>query len=49
MVEGLRNALFEGVLPEPLSVLAYSAVAAVFAGAGLLLFRRLRPGFGDVL
>lgn len=49
VVEGLRNALFEGVLPAPLPVLAYSAVAALFASAGLMLFRRLRPGFGDVL
>ncbi len=49
VVEGLRNALFEGVLPSPLQVVLYTAAAAAFAAAGLWLFRRLRPGFGDVL
>lgn len=49
VVESLRAAIFDGVAPSPLPLLVYSAIAAAFAGLGLLLFRRLRPGFGDVL
>lgn len=49
VVESLRAMLFEGQLPDPMHWLAYTAGALLVAVGGLLLFRRLRPGFGDVL
>lgn len=49
VVEGARGLLFDGRLPDPASTLVYCGVALVVATLGLLAFRRLRPGFGDVL
>lgn len=49
VVESARGLLFEGVLPASGSFFLYSAAACAVAVAGLALFRKLRPGFGDVL
>lgn len=49
VVEGARGLLFEGRLPGATSTLAYCGAALAIAVLGLLAFRRLRPGFGDVL
>lgn len=49
VIESVRGMMFDGVLPDPWSLVAYTAGAGAFAFAGLLVFRRLRPGFGDVL
>lgn len=49
VVEAVRGLMFDGTLPAPGATLAYSASALVVAAAGLAVFRRLRPGFGDVL
>lgn len=49
VVEGARGAMFDGRLPDPMSTLAYCGAAAMVAALGLMAFRRLRPGFGDVL
>jgi lipopolysaccharide transport system permease protein len=49
VIESVRGMMFDGVLPNPWSLAIYTAAAAIFAGMGLLVFKRLRPGFGDVL
>jgi lipopolysaccharide transport system permease protein len=49
MVESARGLLFAGELPDPATTAAYCLIAGVAAALGLLSFRRLRPGFGDVL
>ena len=49
VVESVRGMLFEGRLPDLLGLGVYSVVAALVAVGGLMLFRKLRPGFGDVL
>ncbi len=49
VVESTRGLLFDGRLPGLGSTLGHSLAAVAVAVAGLLLFRRLRPGFGDVL
>lgn len=49
IVESARGLFFDGRLPDPVSLVAYSFVAAAVAFIGLVTFRRLRPGFGDVL
>ena len=49
MVETTRELLFEGRIPNIGALLVYTAVACVVALIGLQTFRRLRPGFGDVL
>jgi ABC-type polysaccharide/polyol phosphate export permease len=48
-IETLRGLLFEAVLPQPGSYLAYCALGLASAGAGLGLFRLLRDGFADAL
>ena len=49
VIESVRGLMFEGVIPDPWRLAIYTICAALFAGLGLLIFRRLRPGFGDVL
>ncbi|MFH2078394.1 MAG: ABC transporter permease, partial [Pseudomonadota bacterium] len=49
VVESTRGLLFDGRLPDLMLAGGHSLAAGVVAVAGLLLFRRLRPGFGDVL
>lgn len=49
VVEATRGLLFEGRMPDAFSWFVYTLVASVIAVLGLQLFRRLRPGFGDVL
>lgn len=49
VVESTRGLLFDGRLPDPALAAGHSLAALLVAVAGLLLFRRLRPGFGDVL
>lgn len=48
-VESTRGLLFDGRLPDPSLAGGHVLAAVVVAVVGLLLFRRLRPGFGDVL
>jgi lipopolysaccharide transport system permease protein len=49
VIESVRGMIFDGVFPDPWGLAIYTAAAAVFAWMGLMVFRRLRPGFGDVL
>lgn len=49
VVESARGLMFDGVLPTVGATVGHSVAALLVAAAGLLLFRRLRPGFGDVL
>lgn len=49
VVEGARALLFRGELPSIGVYLIYWLAAVVAAILGLAAFRRLRPGFGDVL
>lgn len=49
VVESMRAMIFEGRLPDSAALASYAASSVVAAGLGLLVFRRLRPGFGDVL
>lgn len=48
-VESTRGLLFDGRLPDPALAGGHVLAAVVVAVLGLVLFRRLRPGFGDVL
>jgi len=49
VVEAARGLLFDVRLPDMALAGGHSLAALVVAVAGLMLFRRLRPGFGDVL
>ena len=49
VVEQLRQVLFFGEAPRLGALAAYFAAASVFAALALALFRRLRPGFGDLV
>lgn len=49
VVEASRGMIFDGHLPDPGALAAYSVIALAVAMGGLALFRHLRPGFGDVL
>lgn len=49
VVEGARGLLFDGRLPDAGAFALYCVVSVLVAAAGLQVFRRLRPGFGDVL
>ena len=49
VVESLRGALFDGVLPAFADYALHAGGCVLAAAVGLLVFRRLRPGFGDVL
>lgn len=47
IVEQFRCVLFLGEMPSFRGLLIYFILASLFAGASLLLFRRLRPSFAD--
>ncbi|HEY4582388.1 MAG TPA: ABC transporter permease [Lysobacter sp.] len=49
IVEGARGLLFDGTVPSVATYVVYWVTATVIAGLGLAAFKRLRPGFGDVL
>ena len=49
IVEGLRHVLFDGTLPSLGAVAAYFIAACAFAWLCLLLFRRMRPAFADLV
>lgn len=47
--EGYHRAVLAGAWPEPMVLLGLSLLAGVTLVAGLWVFRRLEPGFADVL
>lgn len=47
--EGYRRAVLAGLWPEPMALLGLSLFAGVALVAGVWVFRRLEPGFADVL
>lgn len=49
IVEQLRRVLFFGQAPDAGGLLAYFAIASLFAWASWRFFRRLRPGFADLV
>jgi lipopolysaccharide transport system permease protein len=49
VVEQFRLVLFYGQIPDFKGLATYFAFACIFAGASLLLFRRLRPTFADMV
>lgn len=49
VVEQFRLVLFIGVIPAMKSLALYFAFASSFAFGALIIFRRLRPSFADVL
>lgn len=49
VVEQFRLVLFYGQLPMLSGLAIYFALASLFAWASLILFRRLRPGFADMV
>lgn len=49
IIESSRGALIYGRLPDPLSLLIYTAVAVLVAWFGYAWFQKTRKGFADVL
>jgi lipopolysaccharide transport system permease protein len=49
IIEETRKVLILGESPDLAGLAAYGAIATVFAGASLYVFRRARKGFADVL
>jgi lipopolysaccharide transport system permease protein len=49
VIESIRGALLDNTLPSLQSWLLQAMVALAMLAMGLAWFRRLRPGFGDVL
>jgi lipopolysaccharide transport system permease protein len=49
VVEQFRLVIFYGQRPDFLMLAAYFILTSLFAFAGLALFRRLRPGFADLV
>lgn len=49
VIESVRGMMFDGVVPDASSLAMYTIGAMVVSVLGLLVFRRLRSGFGDVL
>ena len=49
VIEQLRLVLFHGEAPAAAALLAYFALASLFAWAALAFFRRLRPRFADLV
>lgn len=49
IVEQLRSVLYYGQLPALKGLLIYFALASLFAWTSLAVFRRLRPGFADMV
>ena len=48
-IESTRAALFYGQWPDWVALLAYAAIAWIFAAAGYRWFLRVKPGFADVV
>jgi lipopolysaccharide transport system permease protein len=48
-VEQVRRALFDGLAPQPLTLLVYTACGVVTYIVGLAVFQKLRRGFSDVM
>lgn len=48
-VEQVRRVMFQGLPPQPLVLLEYSACAVVVYLLGLVVFQKLRRGFSDVI
>ncbi len=49
MVEQFRLVMFIGLMPAMKGLVIYFTLASAFAFAALVLFRRLRPGFADMV
>jgi lipopolysaccharide transport system permease protein len=49
VVEQLRSVLFFGHVPALGGLLAYFLLSSAFAWGSLMLFRRMRPGFADLV
>lgn len=49
VVEGVRGVLFTGQYPNLHGTFVYCVACALVAALGFVVFRRLRPSFGDVL
>jgi lipopolysaccharide transport system permease protein len=49
VIESVRGLMFDGVVPDLSNLAIYTLASAIFAWLGLMIFRRLRAGFGDVL
>jgi lipopolysaccharide transport system permease protein len=49
IVEQFRLVLFYGQMPALKGLALYFVLASVFAWASLVLFRRLRPSFADLV
>lgn len=49
IIEGVRQALFAGLWPNWLAVVAYALAAYLFNWASYMIFTKLRTGFADVL
>lgn len=49
VVEQLRLVLFHGLAPNVTALAAYFSLASLFAWGCLLVFRRLRPSFADMV
>lgn len=49
LVEGYRRILLQGSWPSPVSLTILAAMALAAFSGGFALFRRLQPGFADVL
>ena len=49
MVEQLRLVLFFGEVPRAAGLAVYFILSSLFALAALFVFRRLRPGFADLV
>lgn len=49
LVEGYRSVLIDGTIPAAGGLALVALASALLAGLGLLLFRRLEPGFVDEL
>jgi lipopolysaccharide transport system permease protein len=49
IVEQFRLVLFYGQMPALKSLVVYCVLASIFAWLSLVLFRRLRPAFADLV
>lgn len=48
-IDGLRSAIFYGLMPSVGSIAIAGLVAALVAASGLWIFGRLKPGFADLV
>lgn len=49
VIESVRNMMFHGIVPRALALLLFGVGSILLACFGLLIFKNLRKGFGDVL